>query len=162
MKAITLVGGLYQAIVDDDDFEMMASIKWYAHIVKSSKTTYAKSTSMGMTVYMHRLVMNVCAKEQIIDHIDGNGLNNTKGNLRITDRAGNMLRWVKERYASEPRTIDGHSVPRGVQRVVSRGKVYYYWQPGKGTPSASARIRLPGSPGDAAFWDALRLAQERA
>ncbi|MDF2994641.1 MAG: putative phage integrase [Xanthobacteraceae bacterium] len=50
-------------------------------------------------------------------------------------------------------TID---LPEGVHAVRARGKVYYYWQPGRGTKAAGARLRLPDDPHSPEFWQALR------
>jgi integrase len=53
-------------------------------------------------------------------------------------------------------TVD---LPRGVHWVIARGRDYFYYQPGRGTPSAGARIRLPSNPHSPEFWAALRQAQ---
>ena len=46
------------------------------------------------------------------------------------------------------RRTDDASVPlpRGVHRVCSRGRIYYYWQPGRGTGSSAGRERIHGDP----------------
>jgi hypothetical protein len=46
-----------------------------------SKTLYARTTIGGRALLLHRMIMNAVPGEEI-DHIDGNGLNNCKGNLR--------------------------------------------------------------------------------
>lgn len=51
------------------------------------------------------------------------------------------------------------SLPRHVHRVVSRGREYYYYQEGRGTPHAGERIRLPDNPQTPEFWSAVRQAQ---
>ena len=50
-------------------------------------------------------------------------------------------------------------LPKGVHRVVSRGKVYFYWHPGRGTEQAGARVRLPNDPMHPDFWAELRKVQ---
>jgi integrase len=50
-------------------------------------------------------------------------------------------------------------LPRGVHRVIARGREYFYYQPARGTPSAGERIRLPRDPHSPEFWTALRQAQ---
>ncbi|MBB94671.1 MAG: integrase [Rhodobacteraceae bacterium] len=50
-------------------------------------------------------------------------------------------------------------LPRHVHRVVSRGREYYYYQEGRGTPQAGERIRLPNDPQTPEFWHAVRQAQ---
>lgn len=50
-------------------------------------------------------------------------------------------------------------LPKGVHRVVSRGREYFYWTPGRGTKHAAKGTRLPDDPTDPKFWIALREAQ---
>lgn len=51
------------------------------------------------------------------------------------------------------------SLPRHVHRVLSRGREYFYYQEGRGTPHAGERIRLPDDPQTPEFWNAVRQAQ---
>jgi len=51
------------------------------------------------------------------------------------------------------------SLPRGVHRVVSRGREFYYFQAGRGTDRAGPRIRLPNDLHSPEFWNAVRQAQ---
>jgi hypothetical protein len=87
MKRIKLTHGKF-AIVDNDDFDMLSEHKWCA--VKKSKTFYAVSRINGKVVYMHHLILSI-RKNQVIDHIDGNGLNNRRENLRRATRQQNLL-----------------------------------------------------------------------
>ena len=50
-------------------------------------------------------------------------------------------------------------LPRGVHKVRSRGKDYYYHQEGRGTPHVGPRTRLPDNPQTPEFWTALRKLQ---
>jgi hypothetical protein len=98
MKEISLSQGQF-AIVDDVDFELVSQWKWYAH--RRPCTFYAERTpivnGVKQKVWMHRLI-NGTPDNMVTDHIDGNGLNNTRANLRSVDCRGNMLnraRWKK-------------------------------------------------------------------
>lgn len=51
------------------------------------------------------------------------------------------------------------SLPRHVHRVLSRGREYFYYQEGRGTPYAGERIRLPNDPQTPEFWNAVRQVQ---
>lgn len=90
MKEIKLTKG-YVALVDDEDYEKVNSIKW--HINKGKKTVYAHHMENILNgrkyVGMHRLIMNT-PDGLDVDHIDGNGLNNQKYNLRNCTRSENL------------------------------------------------------------------------
>lgn len=82
MKLIKLTKGQF-AQVDDDDYEWLNQWKWQA--LKYSNTYYARRQTCykgkSTTVRMHRLVNNT-PDHLFTDHIDHNGLNNQKSNLR--------------------------------------------------------------------------------
>jgi hypothetical protein len=78
-KKINLGKGIF-ATVDDDDYEWLNKSKWYL-----SKGKYAHSRTHG---YMHRLIMNAPRGKQV-DHINGNGLDNRRANLRLCTNAQN-------------------------------------------------------------------------
>jgi hypothetical protein len=76
---IQLTQGL-TALIDYADYERISKYKWYP--AKRKHTTYAMATVNHTTIYMHRLILRA-PKGKLVDHIDGNGLNNTRGNLRL-------------------------------------------------------------------------------
>lgn len=80
MKEIPLSQGKV-AVVDDVDFEEIGRYKW--HATKRPHTWYAVRNSAvngkKTIVYMHRVLM---PDAKNVDHIDHNGLNNTRSNLR--------------------------------------------------------------------------------
>ena len=86
MKEIPLTRGKI-ALVDDEDFEWLDSFKWHAHQCISSKHLfYAYNRNYKNRppdhLKMHQMIMKPTKGLQI-DHIDGNGLNNQKSNLRL-------------------------------------------------------------------------------
>lgn len=50
-------------------------------------------------------------------------------------------------------------LPEGVHKVHSRGRDYFYFQPGRGTSSTGERIRLPDDPQSPEFWAAIQRAK---
>ncbi|HEY5138565.1 MAG TPA: HNH endonuclease [Methylococcales bacterium] len=82
-QKIELTRGLF-AIVDDEDFVWLNSFRWYAH--RLSGYDYAERGGMynGVnTKYpMHRFILNA-QKGQIVDHKNGNTLDNRRCNLRF-------------------------------------------------------------------------------
>ena len=77
MKEIQLTQGKV-ALVDDEDYEYLMQWKWYA--AKSRKTYYAQR-GRNPNIKMHRVLMNTPDDMQV-DHIDHNGLNNQKSDMR--------------------------------------------------------------------------------
>ena len=93
MKYIPLTKGQF-AIVDDDDYDYLMQWKWQAQ--KGRHTWYAvRGNSFGTkgkrqqsTVYMHRVILH-CPKTYQVDHINHNGLDNRKRNIRICSSGDN-------------------------------------------------------------------------
>jgi len=91
MKQIPLTQGMF-ALVDDDDFEALSKWKWHAN--KSKGNYYACRNSPRVnkkrtSIKMHRQIMNVPNDGLFIDHINGNGLDNRRENLRLCTNAEN-------------------------------------------------------------------------
>lgn len=86
MKIVKLSQGL-ETTIDDDTFERLPFKTWHAK--KHGKTFYARHCDNGCNVYLHRLIVE--APEGLeVDHIDGNGLNNLRSNLRVVSHRQNM------------------------------------------------------------------------
>ena len=87
-KEIQLTQGKV-AIVDDEDYDYLNQWKWHAH--KSRNNFYAeRSNSKQSHIKMHRLIAKP-TKGMVVDHIDGNALNNQKINLRICTSMQNSI-----------------------------------------------------------------------
>jgi hypothetical protein len=84
------------AIVDAEDFEWLSQYKWFASWQKSARNYYANTYTEEIVSYgrkiesMHRLIMKA-KKGEIVDHINGNGLDNRKENLRIVSKRENAI-----------------------------------------------------------------------
>lgn len=85
MKEIKLTQGKV-ALIDDADFDWLNQWKWHAH--KRGETFYAARAIKRKTNYMHRIIMNP-PKGVDTDHIDRNGLNCQRSNLRTCNRSQN-------------------------------------------------------------------------
>jgi len=92
MKEIILTQGKI-ALVNDEDFEWLNQWKWYAHKSKRDHTFYAirNIKHPKTTIKMHRLILGVTNPKIIVDHIDGNGLNNCRENLRECSSSQNCM-----------------------------------------------------------------------
>lgn len=100
------------AIVDADDAERVAALKWYAardrH--KSGDKYYGqsvmylgggRSNAVNKTVKMHRFILKMeDGDRHQVDRINGNTLDNRKSNLRICTKTQNSWNSPKERPSS--------------------------------------------------------------
>jgi hypothetical protein len=114
MKEIKLTQGKF-AIVDNEDYEYLNQFKWYAY--KHRNTFYAKYKS----IRMHRLILNI-PQGLYVDHINHNGLDNRKENLRICTNQQNLHNSLK--------SYNNKSGFKGVFPLIikHKSKIYYYWR----------------------------------
>ena len=101
VRYIALTQGKF-AIVDAADYDALSKYKW--HLVAPGKL-YAGRKEGGKTIYMHRQIMQP-PPGMLVDHINGNGLDDRRANMRICTNQQNM-RNVRKRPG-------GDSIYKGV------------------------------------------------
>lgn len=81
-------------VVDNEDYSYLRQFKWSA--TKKGNSYYVSRNVRVMSgfggqvqVFMHRAILNAL-KGQEVDHVDGDGLNNQRYNLRFCTRRGNI------------------------------------------------------------------------
>lgn len=98
MKQLQLAQG-YISLVDDEDFEWLSKWKWYAMKKKRGSDVYIRSVQRGTfysdgtwkLLYLHRLLMKLqWGDKRVVDHINGNPLDNRKANLRVCTTPQNV------------------------------------------------------------------------
>lgn len=94
MKEVVLTRGKV-ALVDDEDFERVNQYKW--HAFKNGRNEYAKTC---MNLQMHRLILGITDSKILVDHIDHDGLDNRRSNLRICTKAQNRFNSLPNRATS--------------------------------------------------------------
>ena len=75
------------ALVDDEDYSRIMIYKWCA--VKGRNAWYAKRRDGKNILYLHRIILDAKPGEEC-DHINGDGLDNRKSNLRIVTHQQNQ------------------------------------------------------------------------
>lgn len=111
-------------MVDDGDYDYLNQWKWIAY--KGGKTYYAcrRIRSTGRHLTMHREIMNT-PKGMCTDHINRNGLDNRKENLRICTYSQNQANTEKYEGVSKYKGVCLHS--RGKKYVASLKHNYKYY-----------------------------------
>ncbi len=92
----------YATVVDDEDFERIARHKWRAgklrrgfYVMRHAELWRDGSGLTRCTIYMHREIVQTQPGE-MIDHRDGDSLNNRRSNLRICTHSGNARNQRKQ------------------------------------------------------------------
>jgi len=112
MKEIQLANGLGVAIIDDCDFERISRYKW--HINKARNyTAYARRKERGRAIPMQKEIMQP-QEGFIVDHINRDGLDNRRSNLRIATASQNGANRRKKKNATS--IYLGVSIERGRNR----------------------------------------------
>lgn len=85
------VGKHHVALVDEADLERVTQFNWWLHRNRSSTYALAGTRSNGTRscVLMHRLILQP-PDDVHVDHINGDGLDNRRCNLRVVTPAENQ------------------------------------------------------------------------
>lgn len=140
MKTIQLSQGKV-AIVDDIDFESVSKYKWTYSYSGKSGIGYALNNKGSGRIYLHHFIMGK-SPNLIVDHINGNSLDNRRANLRFVTHQQNQMN----------RIVQSNNL-LGVKGVSLSGKKY------------RARIRVNGKTielGNYESFDQAKNAYEKA
>lgn len=89
MKLISLSQGLH-AKVDDDDYDSLIRFKWTA-VKTSGSRIYALRKIGTQNLYMHHFILGETLPGHEVDHINGDGLDNQRSNLRLLTHQQNLM-----------------------------------------------------------------------
>ena len=94
MKTLKMKG--YCVLLDEEDYDRVCEHRWHPllSLTANSKRTYCMSSHPRM--YMHRFILDA-PKGLMVDHINGNGLDNRKCNLRLCTQSQNLANQKKLR-----------------------------------------------------------------
>lgn len=92
MKEIILSKGCV-AIVSDEDFDRVSEFKWCATINGSKTYAVRREKLTGKRIYLHRFLCD----GEIVDHINNDGLDNRRENLRAATKAQNAMNHAKRK-----------------------------------------------------------------
>ncbi len=96
-------------------------VLWYA-ARKGNGKDYVQAIDNGKTLYLHRILMDQLEEDKVVDHKDGNTLNNMKSNLRqITKGQNNQNRTGANR--GNATGIRGLTYNKGKGKYVGRVRI---------------------------------------
>ena len=123
-----------EIFVSDEDFDYLNQFTWY--VKKYKYTSYAKRGHDGIS--MHREILGITDGSVIIDHVDHNGLNNQRENLRVANKSTNAM----NKFCNGEIPYKGVSIRRQKQRYFHKGTGEYRYA--KTKDSIVARIKVNG------------------
>ena len=82
LRQVDLRHGI-STIIDEDDYNRVSRVRWYYN------GSYVHGIVSGRKTYLHRFIKNAPIGTEV-DHINGNKLDNRKGNLRYCTRSQNV------------------------------------------------------------------------
>lgn len=93
-----------QVLIDDEDYELLSQYTWR----KYAYNRHVHTSINQQTILIHRMLMKP-AEGMVVDHINGDPLDNRKANLRVCTQAENtMNRRPNYRGASKFKGVTKH------------------------------------------------------
>ena len=134
------------ALIDESSFPLVSAKRWYAtyqpdgrvYVATSIRTSGTKSG--WTTAYMHRVVTGANPGEQV-DHINHNGLDNRRANLRICTNAQNGANRCIARIHAQTGYIGVYPNGRGRYRARLEKDTRFMSFGTYDTPEEAARAR---------------------
>jgi len=106
------IGGGH-TLINEEDLDEVVARRWCINKKEEGKrTSYVRSTTTSMK--LHQLLLGEPPEGQVIDHINGDGLDNRRENLRFCTQG--------ENHANEAKRVGGSSDFKGVSFDASRQK----------------------------------------
>lgn len=77
-----------ETIFDSKYVDKIKEYKWYLRIHKKNNLKYVMGTIGNKKIFLHRFILNT-PSNKVVDHINGNTLDNRESNIRICTQANN-------------------------------------------------------------------------
>jgi len=122
MKEIPLTQG-FAALVDDEDWEQLARFKW--QVLHGHYTHYAQrmqNTPYKRVFRMHRELLRP-PTGMTVDHINGNGLDNRRSNLRLASYSQNQQNKKSKIHSSQFKGVSWHKKKKKWEGRIRLGRL---------------------------------------
>ena len=98
---ISKTHGQHNIIIDDEDWEMVKLYNWHIEYAPATLTYYVNTNKCDNNgkqhnLRLHRYLTN-CPKDKMVDHINHDGRDNRKSNIRICTHEENQWNRYKKR-----------------------------------------------------------------
>lgn len=126
MKSFNIFSNTYgtkTVYVDDSDYDKVMTKNWSLKCDRTNLYAHCSVNENGVktSITLHRFILaDQLSDNMVVDHIDGNGLNNSRANLRIVNRCEN----ARNRKLMSTNTSGFAGVTLGYDKKVDS----QYWQ----------------------------------
>ena len=124
VRRIPLTRGKF-ALVDAADYYRLAKFNWYTK-EPTKGIFYAGGSRNKKSFTMHRMIMNAPG-HLVVDHIDRNGLNNCRSNLRLCTPAQNVRNTFSHKFGSSRyKGVNWHKIKNKWRAVIQLNNKKYH------------------------------------
>ena len=129
--------------IDADKVHLLGRWSWRSQRSTNSPRPvhYVVGRAVGITVGLHRYLMGYHGRDLVVDHINGDGLDNRLANLRLVTRSEN----VRNRHFGVPAPLSIGDLPKGIPVIEHEALRVLYAAPRRkpGPKRSAARVGQP-------------------
>lgn len=112
-----------KALVSEEDYKRVIEFDWFLDRGGRAYSDYAKSDGPGKSTYLHRFILQP-VYPNIVHHINRDGLNNTRENLKILSYSANTRMKTFTRHRGPFRGVYCHYNKFVAEVTLNRRKYY--------------------------------------
>lgn len=112
-----------RTFVDDDIYSFLKGFNWWL-TPSGSKKYYATTSINGKSILMHRLITTP-PRWAVVDHINGNSLDNRKCNLKVVTPFQNKRNLKTKKTSNYPGVWQNKNTGKWIANIHFKGKNIY-------------------------------------